>query len=244
MGVIREGEIDTMKELRYGYVFGLLAGLSLATLAVYGIVTARTDTFYAFLLWNLFLAWVPFVFSSAAHALDRRGGRRGASWWALIPLGGAWLLFFPNAPYIMTDLVHQVVRHSWYYTGGEVLDRYWYDMGMLLLFTFTGWMTGFFSLYQIQSVIRRRSSAAVSWAIALAACLLGGYGVILGRVYRLNSWDVLTDLPGLLRLVTESLNRQSLQLSLFLAFILLAFYAALYAMLNMRAKDNGWSLRW
>lgn len=61
-----------MKELNYSKVFILLAGMTAATLAVYRVVSLQTDTFYAFLLWNLFLAWVPFFFSMAAHELDKR----------------------------------------------------------------------------------------------------------------------------------------------------------------------------
>lgn len=61
-----------MKELNYSKVFILLVGMTAATLAVYRVVSLRTDTFYAFLLWNLFLAWVPFFFSMAAHELDKR----------------------------------------------------------------------------------------------------------------------------------------------------------------------------
>ncbi|WP_379127798.1 DUF1361 domain-containing protein [Paenibacillus sp. sgz500958] len=209
-----------MKELNYSKVFVLLAALSLAALAVYRVVSLRTDTFYAFLLWNLFLAWVPFVFSMAAHQLEKQniGGI------LLFFLGGAWLLFFPNSPYIMTDLLHLTIRSRKYIVAGEIQSRYWYDLTMLLLFTWSGWMTGFFSLYQFQAVIYRKSSMLLSWIFVLAACVLGGYGVLLGRVYRLNSWDVLTDRHQLYALVLKSLNLQSVFFSLFTAFVLLVIY--------------------
>jgi uncharacterized membrane protein len=218
-----------MKELNYPKVFLLLAGLSVATLAVYRVVSLQTDTFYAFLIWNLFLAWIPFLFSMAAHELDKRkiGGL------LLLPLGAAWLLFFPNAPYIMTDLVHLTVRKSKYIVDGAIQNRYWYDMVMLLLFTWSGWLTGFFSLYQFQAVIYRKSNLLLSWIFVLAACILGGYGVLLGRVYRLNSWDVLTDRHQLYQLVLDSVNRQSLFFSLFIAFVLLVIYATMYCLLNV-----------
>lgn len=55
---------------------------------------------------------------------------------------------------------------------------------------------------------------------------------MLGRVYRLNSWDVLTDRHQLYQLVVDSLNRQSLFFSLFVAAVLLVIYATLYFLLN------------
>jgi len=217
-----------MKELNYPKVFMLLAGLSVATLAVYRVVSLQTDSFYAFLIWNLFLAWIPFLFSMAAYELDKRkiGGL------LVIPLGVAWLLFFPNAPYLMTDLVHLTVRKSRYIVDGTIQNRYWYDLVTLLLFTWSGWLTGFFSLYQFQTVVYRKSSLLLSWVFVLAACALGGYGVLLGRVYRLNSWDVLTDRHQLYQLVIDSLNWQSVFFSLFIAFVLLVIYATMYCLLN------------
>jgi len=224
-----------MKELNYPKVFVLLAALSLATLAVYRVVSMRTDNFYAFLIWNLFLAWIPFLFSMAAYQLDKKkmGGL------LLFLVGAAWLLFFPNAPYIMTDLVHLTAGSRKYIVSGEIQNRYWYDLIMLLLFTWSGWMTGFFSLYQFQTVIYRKSNLLLSWVFVLAACLLGGYGVLLGRVYRLNSWDILTDGHQLYQLVLDSLNLQSAYLSLFIAFVLLVIYATLYSFLNARSTVQG-----
>ncbi|MFD1910030.1 DUF1361 domain-containing protein [Paenibacillus rhizoplanae] len=78
----------------------------------------------------------------------------------------------------------------------------------------------------------------LSWAFVLFACVMGGYGVLLGRVYRLNSWDVLTDRHQLYRLVMDSLNRQSVFFSLFVAFVLLVIYATMYCLLNGLADGS------
>lgn len=219
-----------MKELNYRKVFLLLAGLTAATLAVYGVVSERTDNFYKFLIWNLFLAWVPFLFSLAAHVLYKHHPRS----LLLLPLGAAWLVFFPNAPYIMTDLLHLTNRSALYIVDDAVQSRFWYDLIMLLLFTWSAWLTGFFSLYQFQTVIWRKSGMALSWVFVLVACALGGYGVLLGRVYRLNSWEVLTDRHRLYELMLDSINRQSVFFSLFIAIVLLVIYATLYTLLNTR----------
>jgi uncharacterized membrane protein len=69
---------------------------------------------FRYLIWNLFLAWIPFVL--AVFVYDRWRRRRGGV--LFLVLGGLWLLFFPNAPYIATDFVH--LQH-------DPLSPYWYD---------------------------------------------------------------------------------------------------------------------
>src|SRR5436309_9082729 len=68
---------------------------------------------YAFLVWNLFLAWLPLAFALLACEKYRKGPERN---WHFLGLAAAWLLFFPNAPYIFTDLIHVMTgfyAHFW-----------------------------------------------------------------------------------------------------------------------------------
>jgi hypothetical protein len=58
---------------------------------------------YAFLVWNLFLAWIPFLSSLWAARIHQRFP---SHWWYLLIPGALWLAFFPNAPYIVTDFLH------------------------------------------------------------------------------------------------------------------------------------------
>jgi len=74
---------------------------------------------YIFLVWNLFLAWVPYGWSLWAATIQRRYPR---DWWRLLLPGALWLLFFPNAPYIITDFVHLYQRPP---------VPLWYDIGLL-----------------------------------------------------------------------------------------------------------------
>jgi Protein of unknown function (DUF1361) len=87
-----------------------LAVLALAlvalSLAAVGLLAVRIDRVgkpaFVFLTWNLFLAWIPFVLSLCVAAVHGRGGPRPLLW----VLGAGWLLFLPNAPYILTDFIH------------------------------------------------------------------------------------------------------------------------------------------
>jgi len=136
------------------------------------------NTKFIGLIWNLFLAWVPFVLAVAVYDRWRRHGAAAV----LFALGALWLLFFPNAPYIVTDYVH--------------LERtadapYWYDAVTVSAFAWTGLLLGFASLFLMQTVVRQWRGVVSGWVFAGAALGLGSLGIYLGRFLRLNSWDAL-----------------------------------------------------
>jgi uncharacterized membrane protein len=92
---------------RQGLTMPVLA-LAVASSVCVSLVAYRimigTQPRHAYLVWNLFLAWLPLVF--AALAAERHGTSGTVNDRRLLALGAAWLAFFPNAPYIFTDLVH------------------------------------------------------------------------------------------------------------------------------------------
>jgi uncharacterized membrane protein len=102
--------------------------------------------------------------------------------WFLCGCGVAWLLFFPNAPYICTDIVH---LKFWFH------GRFWIELCLILLFAFTGLILGFLSLHLMQSIVTTAFGTLAGWAFA--ACMIGlsSLGVYLGRFLRFNSWDVI-----------------------------------------------------
>jgi uncharacterized membrane protein len=132
------------------------------------------------LVWNLFLAWIPFVLALVLYD----GARRGASAKTLVALGAAWLLFLPNAPYIVTD-----VKWLGEYAGG----RLWYDAALIGAAAGMGLVLGFVSLYLVQVVVAGRFGHVAGWALAWTALALSGVGVYLGRFQRWNSWEVVTE---------------------------------------------------
>jgi uncharacterized membrane protein len=137
---------------------------------------------YRFLAWNLFLAWIPFLLAVALYDSDRRG--RGIAFLTL--LGAAWLLFLPNAPYIVTDFIH-VGRVS----GAPI----WFDAAMTASFAALGLVLGLGSVLLVQGVIERHFGKIVGWVMLAPIFLLCSAGIYLGRVHRFNSWDAITQ-PG------------------------------------------------
>jgi uncharacterized membrane protein len=102
----------------------------------------------------------------------------------LLPAGAAWLLFFPNAPYILTDLFHLDNR------PGVPL---WYDLALILSCAWNGLMLAYASLADMQQLVQQRLGTGIGWAFATVALLLSSFGIYLGRYLRFNSWDVLTN---------------------------------------------------
>lgn len=153
--------------------------LSVSLLAL-RIVKVEAGYFF-FLVWNLFLAWLPFVFATAAFTLRRRVLFSAV-------FGLLWLLFLPNAPYLLTDLIHL----RW--VEGVPI---WYDLIMFLSFVFSGLMLGLTSLNMMQTIVEERAGNFVGWLFVVAIMGLAGYGVYLGRFLRWNSWDVVANPLGL-----------------------------------------------
>jgi uncharacterized membrane protein len=168
---------------------GVASALSIGTLVVR--MHGAHNYHYSFLVWNLFLAWVPLVAAYFAFTLARRGF--GVRVWVLVVV---WLLFFPNAPYMLTDFKHLHVGRS----------PLWYDALMLSSFAWTGLMLGFTSLYLIHALIDRRVRPVVGWVGV--ACVLGlsSFGVYLGRFAQLNSWDVVARPGHVLSVVTDEID--------------------------------------
>ena len=159
---------------------GIFSAFSLALLALRIIRTQEVT--YIFLAWNLFLAWMPLLFSYIALQL---GKSKFNFAWALLFLV-PWLLFLPNAPYLITDLVHLRPR-----TG----IPYWYDISLVASFAFGGIVLGFASLSQIHQLLLIKFRPLWVW-LGMATFSFGtGFGVYLGRVQRYNSWDII-DHPG------------------------------------------------
>src|SRR5262245_60960601 len=131
------------------------------------------------MVWNLYLAAIPAVL---ALALFRRPQRIGV-WWMLGV--GAWVLFLPNAPYVLTDVVHMVddLHASASRTQSyQVLVTY-------ALFFACGITSYTVSLKLFSRFLRRVTQPQVALAALLALHGLCVVAMYLGRFMRFNSWD-------------------------------------------------------
>ena len=130
--------------------------------------------------WNTLLALVP---AGLAVVLFFRPHRRTAGWWAGV---AAFALFLPNAPYVITDLIHLrwLVGQA---SGGSVVV--FGVLPMMAAFIVTCYLSYLFCLEGIVREVRSVRPGTSRWLIELPVHAVCAVGVVLGRVARLNSWD-------------------------------------------------------
>jgi uncharacterized membrane protein len=159
--------------------------LALGVLTAFDVVLVAVRTHhsgrftFSYLLWNLFLAWIPFLLALALYDASRRRAHLAL----LAVLGAGWLLFFPNAPYILTDVIHLAPHQT---------VPLWFDTLTITSAALTGLLLGFVSLGLVQEVVRRAAGAVWAWILAGGVLVIASVGIYLGRFLRLNSWDVVT----------------------------------------------------
>jgi uncharacterized membrane protein len=159
-------------------LFASLVSATMVLLRIY--YTGQTH--FTFMWWNLFLAWLPLLFALLAVRLWRQ------PFLLLIP-AFFWLLFLPNAPYMVTDLMHLNWRAD---------APLWFDVIMLFSFAITGILLGFTSLALMHGLIRRLAGALAGWLFVGISLGLTSFGVYIGRFLRWNSWDVIANPTGVI----------------------------------------------
>lgn len=212
--------------LRNRHNIAVFVLLNLACITCFGLVAARvvyTDSSrHTGLIWNLFLAWIPFILSYFAHVLSWK-----RLWvYLIIPIiAFLWLLFFPNAPYMLTDL-QDLARG----TGAEA--PLWYDVIIVVWCSWTGTLLGVISLYLMQDIIARTFNRFLGWVFVFAISGLSSFGIYIGRFVRLNSWDILQnptetamEILGIVIDPSRRLAAFTLAYTFFFLFIFLLLYS-------------------
>lgn len=181
------------------------------------------------LVWNLFLAWVPLGASLVVYGL---AAGRQPRWLVMLAAAVLWFLFFPNAAYIVTDLVHLRERPR---------VPYWYDIIAIMAFVQTGLFVGYLSLYLMQEVVRAWLGRWAGWAFALAMLALSGFGIYLGRFHRWNSWDALLEPLETVRSAVLVANPWSDPRPLTFSMTFFAFSLVCYLIVYSFTHLHGWA---
>jgi uncharacterized membrane protein len=203
-------------------VLALLGGATLLSLVLFRVRTLLSGSDdYAFLVWNIFLAWIPLGLAYTASAF---AWKRSFLLFTVPLMAILWMLFFPNAPYILTDLQHLG------YPKPDI--PLWFDMLLLIWFAWTGLLLGVVSMFLMHDIVRRQFGRAAGWAFVFAAGVLSSLGIYIGRFLRWNSWDLffhpLERLHDFMYYASHPSIQSIIFISVFSAFFIF-FYVTLYA---------------
>jgi uncharacterized membrane protein len=224
---------NTFVQNRYSIAVFVL--LNVACAMCIGLVLARVaysdSGRHLGLIWNLFLAWIPFMLAYFAHAVSWRR----ATLYLIIPvIALLWLIFFPNAPYMLTDL-QDLSRRA---TEAPL----WYDVIIVVWCSWTGMLLGVISLYLMQDIIVRSFGRTAGWVFVFVISGLSSFGVYIGRFVRLNSWDILQNpaetAQGILGIVIDPSRRLAAFTLLYTVFFLFVFLL-LYSFSHMLREQVG-----
>ncbi|AZA88959.1 DUF1361 domain-containing protein [Chryseobacterium shandongense] len=200
----------------------ILMTLFCFSLSLFRYYISETKVFL-FLNWNLFLAWIPFFISSFLVIFKIR------SKLSLVVAITVWILFFPNSPYILTDLFHLRNRNS---------IPIWYDLVVILSYAWTGLFCGFVSLLDIEKLLSDYCRRSVINIMTISFLFITSFGVYLGRFLRWNSWDILSNPFGLfndilLRIVYPTNHIQTWGVTVFMGVMLNFMYFMMKSVRNL-----------
>lgn len=134
--------------------------------------------FYLFLIWNVFLAIIPFAITMYLSS------KQNISTFKLVVWLIIWLAFLPNAPYIITDLIHIRI-------GNDSL--LWLDILVVLSFALSGLFLFYLSIIDMQNLVKSKFEKIPIATLTFSILFLCGFGVYLGRFLRYNSWEIISN---------------------------------------------------
>ncbi len=217
---------------RYQRLLYALIASNSVTLVLFLLRSAESQTDrYWFLVWNLFLAWLPLSF-----AVWLAVRLRTASWlaWQNILLTVLWLGFLPNSFYLASDLIHL-------HETGEV--SLLYDIVMFCSFIFNAYIAGFMSVYTMHRQLIRRFATRWAYMMIAGVLLACSFAIYLGRSLRWNSWDVLVNPAGILfdvsdRVVNPAAHPQSFVTTVTFFLLLMSTYAVVWELIRLLQSNR------
>lgn len=207
----------------YRFVIGMCILTAIALGFVFIRVWHRRSPGFVFLIWNIFLAWVPFYLSIILTQYEFKN--KGLKFITAF----IWLMFYPNAPYIITDFIH-LSAYNFYISETYAFNnsyRIWYDFFLISIFVITGLILAYASLRLVHNYIKQSYGSFLGWIFISIVSILSGYAIYLGRFIRVNSWEIVTNPIQLIRVLFKNINTSGLIYSLLFGFMILFIYLSL-----------------
>ncbi len=183
--------------------------------------------FYLFLVWNLFLAVIPYAITTYLMSIPKLN-----KLW-LVLCFGVWLLFLPNAPYIVTDLLHLRISDT---------SFLWLDILVVLSFASSGLLLFFLSILDMKRILKPYINTSKIKFLIFSLFFLNGFGVYLGRFLRYNSWEILSNpkylFEDIFTILLQPFSNPEAWLFTFLFGLFLSLGFWMFQSLNTTHKQN------
>ena len=181
---------------------------------------------YMFLIWNLFLAGIPYAMS---QLIKSNNWIKNTSILLIIALS-IWLLFLPNAPYIITDLIH--LNHI-------NPNLIWFDALLIFVFAANGLLLAILSMVDVYTILKEKWSNTVALLSIVLISLLSGFGIYLGRYLRWNSWELFTKPHHLFQdIITSLQNTKAIGVTVSMACLLLLLFSSYVHLLHKKPASE------
>lgn len=162
----------------------LAASVAFSMLMVMARIVYTGELTFTMLVWNLFLAYVPFFITGWLQ--------NHPNWievrWKFAAAFLCWLVFVPNSFYIITDLFH---------LRGYYSMPMWFDLALILSFAWNGLLVGVLSVRDMERMTRLHLGYRNELYFIYPIMFLNAFGVYIGRYLRFNSWDIIASPFGL-----------------------------------------------
>lgn len=223
---MREKSTPFTKQLLTTLLFSSSVSVTLLALRM---VVAGNFKFW-FMIWNLFLAWVPLIF---ALGLRINLVKKPLAAWQNLGLLALWLGFLPNSFYLMSDLIHLQ-------SSGEASVLY--DIAIMMSFIINGLILGYISVYivhiQLVKYLKPRTVHVILGLVFLAC----GFAIYLGRYLRWNTWDIFLNPAGILfdlseRVINPILHIQTYIVTFVFFVVLTSTYAVIYQLIRVLSQN-------
>lgn len=203
-------------------------------------VTFFTSGEKTYMIWNIFLAFIPYIISICILNIYNNIDYGNKKVFLCLIGGALWLLFYPNAPYMITDLMHLSGERFYIYTNnGQNIAfsteiNMWNNFFTLVYGTLLGLFLGFASLNKIHSVLVNAMGKYKAVIIIIFINYLSGFAIFLGRFSRYNSWDLIIHPYKILKIFKEELNRNTI----FFTFMFGTLSIVMYYLYSISKKEE------
>lgn len=169
--------LKTLIQSRFKILSTITIALAFSVILLMVRMKLNKSYFFLFLIWNLFLAIIPYAITMYLNSKPNLNKFKLAFWFMI------WLAFLPNAPYIVTDLIHIRI-------GNDSL--LWLDVLVVLSFAMSGLLLLYLSILDMQNLVKSKLKKIPVEATTIIILFLCGFGVYLGRFLRYNSWEIIS----------------------------------------------------